>query len=43
MDVHSKTLNNKIKRLHKRALRLVYRNQTSLSFEVLLKKDETII
>ena len=38
---HSRTLNNKINRLHEIVLRLVCRNKTSLSFEDLLKKDET--
>ena len=37
---HSRTLNNRINRLHERALRLVYKDP-SLSFEDLLQKDES--
>ena len=36
--LHSRKLNNRINRLHERALRLVYKN-TQLTFEELLKKD----
>ena len=35
---HSRTLNNRINRLHERALRLVYKT-THLTFEELLRKD----
>ena len=38
---HSRTLNNRINRLHERALRLVYKNST-LSFEELLQKDNSV-
>ena len=37
---HSRTLNNRINRLHERALRLVYKNSTS-TFEELLEKDNS--
>ena len=37
---HSRTLNNRINRLHERALRLVYKN-THLTFEELLRKDNS--
>ena len=37
---HSRSLNNRINSLHKRALRLVYKDQT-LSFEELLRKDNS--
>ena len=37
---HSRTLNNKINKLHERALRLVYKN-THLSFKELLHKDKS--
>ena len=37
---HSRTLNNRINRLHERALRLVYKN-THLTFEELLHKDNS--
>ena len=37
---HSRTLNNKINKLHERALRLVYKNNTS-SFEELLAMDNS--
>ena len=38
---HSRTLNNKINRLHERALRVVYKNENS-SFQELLDKDNSI-
>ena len=38
---HSRTLNNKINRLHERALRLVYKND-ELSFNELLKLDDSV-
>ena len=38
---HSRTLNNRINRLHERALRLVYKNDQS-SFEELLNKDNSL-
>ena len=37
---HNRQLNNRINRLHERALRLVYKN-SQLSFEELLKKDNS--
>ena len=37
---HNRTLNNKISKLHERALRLVYKNNTS-SFEELLAMDNS--
>ena len=37
---HSRTLNNRINRLHERALRLVYRD-SKLSFEELLEMDKS--
>ena len=37
---HSRTLNNRINRLHERALRLVYKEPT-LTFEELLRKDNS--
>ena len=38
---HSRELNNKINRLHKRALRIVYQDN-DLSFEELLQKDNSV-
>ena len=38
---HSRTLNNKINKLHERALRIVYRND-DLTFQELLDKDGAI-
>ena len=38
---HNRTLNNKINRLHERALRIVYRNN-ELSFQELLDKDNSV-
>ena len=39
---YGRTLNNKIGRLHEKALRLAHKNKTSLSFEDLPKNDETV-
>ena len=39
---HSRTLNNRINKIHKRALRLVYKNETFLSFDDLLKRDRSV-
>ena len=38
---HNRTLNNKINKLHERALRIVYRNN-DMSFQELLDKDNTV-
>ena len=38
---HSRALNNKINRIHERALRLVYRDKKS-TFEELLNKDTSV-
>ena len=38
---HSRKLNNKIDKLHERALRVVYKNQ-NLTFEELLEKDNSV-
>ena len=38
---HSKTLNNRINRLHERALRIAYKDYTS-SFETLLDRDKSV-
>ena len=38
---HNRTLNNKINRLHERALRLVYKDET-LNFPELLSKDKSL-
>ena len=38
---HSRALNNKINRIHERALRLVYRDKKS-TFEELLNKDNSV-
>ena len=38
---HNRTLNNKINRLHERALRIVYRDENS-SFQTLLEKDNSV-
>ena len=39
---HSRTLNNRINKIHERALRLVYKNETFLSFHDLLKRDKSV-
>ena len=38
---HSRALNNKINRLHKRCLRIIY-NDKQLTFEELLEKDDSV-
>ena len=38
---HNRTLNNKINKLHERALRIVYKND-ELSFQELLDKDNSL-
>ena len=38
---HSRVLNNKINRIHKRALRITY-NDRSLTFQELLEKDNSV-
>ena len=39
---HSRTMNNIINSLHEKALRLVYTNKASLSFDDLLKDDRSV-
>ena len=38
----SRTLNNRINKIHERALRLAYKNETFLSFNDLLKRDRSV-
>ena len=38
---HSKTLDDRINKLHERALRVVYKNDGNLTFEELLEKDKS--
>ena len=39
---HSRTLNNRINKIHERVLRLVYKTETFLSFDDLLKRDRSV-
>ena len=39
---HSRTLTNRIDKIHERALRLAYKNETFLSFDYLLKRDRSV-
>ena len=39
---HSRTLNNRINKILEKALRLVYKNETFLSFDELLKRDKSV-
>ena len=39
---HSRTMNNRINKLHEKALRLVYTNKSNVSFEDLLKEDKSV-
>ena len=38
----SRTLNNRINKIHERALRLVYKNETFLSFDDLLERNRSV-
>ena len=39
---HSRTLNNRINKIHEVTLRLVYKNETLFSFDDLLKRDKSV-
>ena len=39
---HSRTMNNRINKIHEKALRLVYKDKTNLSLNDLLKKDKSV-
>ena len=39
---HSRNLNNRVNKIHERALRLVYKNETFLYFDDLLKRDRSV-
>ena len=39
---HDREVNNKLNKIHERALRIVYRDDTSTTFEELLKKDNSL-
>ena len=39
---HSRTLNNRINKIHEKALGLVYKNETFFSFDDLLKRDKSV-
>ena len=39
---HSKTMNNRINKIHKKTLRLVYEDEKNLSLDNLLKKDKSV-
>ena len=39
---HIRDLNNRINKIHERALRIVYKNETFLSFDDLLKRDRSV-
>ena len=39
---HSRTLKNRIKKIHEKALRLVYKNETFFSFDDLLKRKKSV-
>ena len=40
--LHSRTLNNRINKIHERPLRFVYKNETFLFFDDLLKRDRSV-
>ena len=39
---HSRTMKNRINKIHKKALRFVYRDEKNLSLDDLLKKDKSV-
>ena len=39
---HSRTMNNRIHKIYEKALRLVYKDETSLSLNDLLNKDKSV-
>ena len=39
---HKSTINNRISKIYKKDFRLVYKKETNLSFDQLLKKDESV-
>ena len=39
---HSRNMNNRIDKIHEKALRLVYKDETNLSLDDLLKKDKSV-
>ena len=39
---HSRTMNKKINKIYEKVLRLVYKDETNLSFDELLEKDKLI-
>ena len=39
---HSRTMNNRINKIHEKALRLVYKDETNFSLDDLLKKDKSV-
>ena len=40
--LHSRTMNNKINKIHEKTLRLVYKDEKNLSLDDLLKKDQSV-
>ena len=40
---HSRTMNNRINKIHKKALRLGYKDETKFSFDDVLKKGKSVI
>ena len=40
---HSRTMNNRINKIHEKTLRLVYKDEKNLSLDDLLKKDKSVI
>lgn len=40
--VHGRTLDNQINKIHEKALRLVYKDETVIFFDHLLKRDKSV-
>ena len=39
---HSRSVNNRVNKIHEKALRSVYKDETNLSLDDLLKKDKSV-
>ena len=39
---HSRSVNNRVNKIHEKALRPVYKDETNLSLDDLLKKDKSV-
>ena len=42
LDIPYKTMSNRINKIHKKSLRVVYKDETNLTFGDLMKKDKSV-